>query len=206
MHLLFLAALTLISQSPGISLIQVEPMEFVLEAPRAGDILKGIIQIQGTELAGQITRYEVAFAFAGDTTGTWFLINEGGRPAEDRLLASWDTSQITDGDYRLRLLAVMADGEKRELIVPDLRVRNYTPVESIAIPTDQSVSTEEAGAESVEPTLTPPTPAADTPPVNPGSLTDKDFMKALAGGAGISALVFLLLGLYSSASRRSRRR
>lgn len=206
MHFLFLAVLALIGQSPGTPLIQVDQMEIVIEAPRAGEILKGIIPIQGTELAGQITRYEVAFTYAGDTSDTWFLIDEGGRPAEDGLLTNWDTSRITDGDYRLRLLVVLADGDNRELIVPDLRVRNYTPVEPATIFTDQFVSTEDTGAETVEPTLAAPPITAATPPVNPGSLTDKDFMKALAGGAGVSAFVFLLLGLYSSASRRSRRR
>ncbi len=181
-------------------------MEIVIQAPRAGDVLKGIIQIQGTALADQFTRYEVAFAYADDTSGTWFLIDEGGRPAGDGLLASWDTSRITDGDYRLRLLVVLAGGENRELIVPDLHVRNYTPVEPTVIQTDRFASTEEAGAEAVETTSTSPLTLAATPPVNPGSLTDEDFLKALAGGAGVSALVFLVLGLRSTLSRGSRRR
>ena len=69
---------------------------------------------------------------------TWFLIAQGSQPVENGLLASWDTSLITDGDYRLRADQVVGWIVER-LLLPNIRVRNYTVVETKVIPAELTV-------------------------------------------------------------------
>ncbi len=206
MPLLLLAIFSLTAQPSDFLTFQGDQAVISLTNPRPGEVLKGIIQILGTVQAEQFGRYEVSFAYAGDPTGTWFLIAEGSQPVQDGLIASWDTSQITDGDYRLRVLVTLAGGSTREWIIPDLRVRNYTPIEPTETRPADNTAAPQVSALMSEPTIPASTDTPAAPLTNSGSLTEKEFLRTLGCGASASLLLFLIFGLYLALASRARRR
>jgi len=164
----------------------------VIVSPQKGEVIQGVVTIRGSSNETGFLSSEVDFSYSGDTTGTWFLIAHGSQPVNSDILATWDTTTITDGNYNLRLRINLNDGTYLDAIVPDLRVRNYTPVET---PTPAPTA--------IQPTLTPtetltPTPfPSPTPfPANPAVLTSTDISNSLAYG-GLGALMILfVLGIY----------
>jgi len=143
-----------------------------LTSPQPGQVVSGLLTLSGTADHPAFNRYELSFAYAEDTTDTWFSIGE---PVDTRVidgrLALWDTSTITDGDYSLRLRVWLQDGRSLEAVVPGIRVRNYSsdPVIPTAVPPEAghplptpTVPGAQAGIES--PAQPPPTePAAPSP-------------------------------------------
>jgi hypothetical protein len=170
----------------------------VIDTPRQGDVLQGIVTIKGSSNIKGFQSSEVAFAYSGDTTGTWFLIATGNQAIEQDTLATWDTTTITDGNYDLRLRISLTDGSFMDALAPNLRVRNYTAVETpTPAPTAQ------------QPTLTPtitltstPFPSPTAVPLNPAVLTPLDLSRSLAYG-GLAAVLFLIiLAIYFGLRRR----
>jgi hypothetical protein len=182
--ILFLAALAVRSVAA-----QGQP---AIVSPQQGDVLQGVVAIRGSNNAAGFLSSEIDFAYAGDTTGTWFLIATSSQPVDSDTLATWDTTTITDGNYSLRLQVFLSDGTHLDAIIPNLRVRNYTPIET---PTPAPTA--------VLPTLTPtitltPTPfPSPTPlPANPALLTSTDISISLGYG-GLGAVIFIIVvGIY----------
>jgi hypothetical protein len=182
-----------------------------ITSPETGTALQGIVAIIGnTELGGFIS-FEVTFGYASDTTGTWFLIAEGEEPVDNNLLAEWDTTTLTDGQYNLRLTVFQQDGRREHFIVHDLRIRNYSPIETHT-PTPTITTTPSgdilAGTDIV-PTITPtgeikaPTPTSL--PQNPLEISGGDISNSLLRGIAGAFALFLLAGLYISIQRLFRR-
>ncbi len=200
--------------------LQPTPQPTGLPAPQAaiftptdGDALQGVINIQGTSALPGFRAAEVAFAYQANPTGTWFLINQNPQPVEDGTLAVWDTTTITDGEYRLRLQVFFEDGQVAEQITSGLRVRNYTPVET-SVPVPQNVEpqpdqpAQPSGRPTPVPTITPaadfqPAPPdaqpRDPAPTNPAVITRGDLESYAARGVlvvfGALLLSLLYLGL-----------
>jgi hypothetical protein len=177
-------------------LAQVRP-EIV--SPRPGEALQGRVTITGASNAIGFASYELAFAYPSDPTGTWFLIAQSERPVQEGTLGEWDTTLVTDGNYTLRLRVFLDDGSSLEVLVPDVRVRNYTPVET---PT--------AGPAPVFPTRTPfafapslPGPTSTPLPVNPAALTSERLRAGLGYGALAMLSLLILLSAYLFLRRRS---
>lgn len=139
---------------------QMQPV--AITSPHPGDILQGMVNLEGvTDIPGFRTA-EISFAYQNDPTQTWFLIQELSQPVAGGLLAAWDTTTITDGDYRLRLQVFLQDGQVVEAISEGVQVRNYTPVETVAptvVPPAQGISTEIAPAVAAAPVI----PASSQP-------------------------------------------
>jgi hypothetical protein len=135
---------------------------------------------------------EIAFAYVTGTKGTWFVIAASDQPVENGTLASWDTTHIADGDCNLRLRVILTDGSHLDAMVPGLRVRNYTPVET---PTPASLPSQATQTPSAVPAATPyPTP---TPlPPNPVELTPTNVWKSIGYGGLGAVLLFIILGIY----------
>ncbi|MBI4730624.1 MAG: hypothetical protein HY781_00530 [Chloroflexi bacterium] len=169
-------------------------------SPRPGEALQGMVTITGTSDVVGFTSYEITFAYPDDLTGTWFLISQSSQPVQDGTLTVWDTTTITDGNYVLRLLVFLDDGTSLEVRVPDLRVRNYTPVET-ATPGPTSV----AGTATL-PVVTPaiPLPTSTQFPPNPAALTPSRILTSLGYGALAAVAGIALLGVYAALRRRSR--
>jgi hypothetical protein len=110
---------------------QVTPVpDIVIVDPQPGQALKGVVAIMGRTTLSSFRSAEVLFGYTNDPSQTWFLIAESASPVEAGLLAEWDTSTLTDGNYTLRLVVNRTDGSRVVVIVPGLRVRNYSPVET----------------------------------------------------------------------------
>jgi hypothetical protein len=154
--------------------------------PQPGQVISGLVTIEGSAAHPSFIAYELSFAFDLDPTETWFPIMDAIQtPVTDDRLGIWDTTNITDGDYRLRLRVLLKNGNALEAIVPGLRVRNYTPVE---VATAQQPAATPTYSPSV-PTSTPrPTPIPI--PEYEGS---SRVMRAFVIG-GIAGVVILLLG------------
>lgn len=198
-------------------------------SPAADAVLQGVVPILiHTDVAG-FESAEVAFTYAGDATGTWFALYESNQPLAGAVALEWDTGAITDGDYTLRLMIALSDGNTQSVQTTGLRVRNYSAVETVtpiaAVPTaapdltavpatsqppapatatvGTQVATETLAATA---TFTPPAvETGATQPANPAELAPEQVSWSAARG-GIAALgVFALAGIYWSLRRLGKR-
>ena len=189
MRLLMLAFALLIGRSQVLLTPQIDH-------PRSGEALQGVVIISGSTDISGFSSAEISFSYASDNavdTRSWFLIQTANEPVSNAAIAIWDTTTIADGLYDLRVEVILANGNRVNTIVKNLRVRNYTPVET---------SVPQSG--SVDPTreVPSPTPAgsgqASPQPVqqNTLELTPDHFMRNLYLGVLAGAGSLALLGIY----------
>jgi hypothetical protein len=165
-----------------------------IRQPSAGQSVSGVVSIVGTASHPAFESYELAFGFDPDPTDTWFAIGEAlDTPVIDGRLAIWDSSGISDGAYRIRLLVHLQGQDPLEAIVSGIQVRNYTPTEVPAAAAAVAATPIAAGelpqaAAAVEDRVTPPDP----------------FDRALARGIGLGAGLLLAFALYAVLAPRLR--
>lgn len=180
-----------------------EALLVIINSPVNGQALKGNVSITGSTAIENFNSAELSFAYSDNPTDTWFLIQVSTEPVRKGTLATWDTSTITDGLYDLRLLVVRQDGEPITYVVEQLRVRNYTPIEtntptpvtptSTPLPGDTPVPTE-----TPTPTESPIPPTVTNLPPNPAQITRQDLGFSLGKGALFTLGLFALIGIYLS--------
>lgn len=172
-----------------------------IAAPASGETLRGLVSVMGTSAADGFATSELSFAYASDSTSSWFLIYQTDQPVTDGLLAAWDTTLVTDGDYHLRLRVILQDGSILESLVTGLRIRNQLPTET---PAPTSTPEPTATTEFIPPsTPLPPTPQSaptstrlptPTPlPPNPASLTDSQIYAFLLRAILATFLAFIVV-------------
>jgi hypothetical protein len=173
-----------------------------ITTPSSGAVLRGPVNITGDNQvqAGVFSYSEVAFAYADDPTGTWFLISATDQIVDGGTLAIWDTRRITDGDYSLRLRVYLQDGNTVDVTVTNLHVRNDAAA-STATPPVASEDLPTLAAALPTSTLEPApvtsaffTPAP--PPGNPASLTDGSVLSTFRRGAIFALIAFILIGIF----------
>jgi len=160
--------------------------------PVAGEAVQGVVTLEGTANHPAFDRFDLAFAYDVDPTGTWFTIvdEDRSRVVEGRL-AVWDTNGITDGEYSLRLRVWPAEGEPLVTIVRGVRVRNYTRAET---PTPGPSSE----APIATPTLAPATVTPTPPPVAvPVSKRGSRVYEALLAGGILAVTILAAAGVYA---------
>jgi hypothetical protein len=184
--------------------------EIAIGYPIPGQALQGLVRITGILQVEGFIYAELDFAYQNDPRDTWFVIWHSDRVPDGQMLAEWDTTTLTDGDYELRL-TVKTETNELESLVSGLRVRNYSPIETDTpqptatpaqqdAPQDTSVPAPTATASE---TPIPPTP---TPlPTNPAELTPEDVTTSLGRGALAAIGIFALLGLYQLVRKSIRR-
>jgi hypothetical protein len=101
-----------------------------ISSPVTGQRLQGVVAIIGSTDVDGLESYTLDFSYGDDQTHTWFVIATGARRLAGDELARWDTRQVTDGDYRLRLRLVLQGSDSKRYIVEDVRVRNYTATDT----------------------------------------------------------------------------
>jgi hypothetical protein len=180
------AALDVLAQDPQV----------IIDAPASGEALQGVVSVSGSTKVEGFQVAEIAFAYQSDPTATWFLIQQSSTAVTKGPLASWDTTTITDGMYKLRVQVFLNDGQVLEYEVNGLRVRNYTAIET---------STPAATITGPEqPTLTPsPLPdyqavavTAVPLPTNPAQLSQAHLQRSAAQGAGLVVAITILAVVY----------
>ncbi len=133
---LLLARLTGVKQELSFIFQQDNPGHGEISMPISGQLVQGAVIIRGNTSVAGFLSYEIDFAYASDPAKSWFLVQESTSPVLESILAVWDTSVITDGDYNLRFLINQAGNGQEIIEITHLHVRNYTPIETqIAAPT-----------------------------------------------------------------------
>ena len=170
-----------------------------ITAPAANDVLRGQVNIIGSTNLPDFVSAQLDFAYASDSTGTWFPIQALSQPVFDSPLYTWDTTTITDGDYTLRLRVFLADGSFQEVTVPVSLQNDVAPATPTSLPptaTPESVGvlipTPFLLAASPTPT-SPPRPTPTPLPANPVSLNSTTVLASLGRGA------LVILGLFAFA-------
>ena len=181
-------------------------------SPLPGQALQGSVLIAGNTVVDGFQSAELSFSYANDSTDTWFLIQEYSAPVSDNALALWDTSTISDGNYRLRLAVTKSDGSQESALVPGLRVRNYTPIETdtpAPVPPAATPLPQETRPASATPIPTQtPTRILSTPtplPPNPAVLSTQQVFASIFKGILATLGLFALGGLYQAARSLRRR-
>ena len=165
-----------------------------IEYPEPGDMLQGVIIVLGDTDVYGFHSSEISFSYSLDTATEWFLIHSSTEPINNGTLAVWDTTTITDGTYQLRVLVHLDNGQDIETIVPKLRVRNYTTIETdTPIPEEQFASTEVIIPATPQSTIMPtPKPLYQ----NPAQVTLEELRAGLIKGMIVSAIIAGLIAAY----------
>lgn len=163
-----------------------------ITTPLPGDVLQGTLEVVGSSDITGFVSAELTFSYVDDPTGTWFLITMLNQPVLNQVLATWDTSNITDGNYNLRLRVFLTDGNIIDILVSNLRVRNYTPVET---PTPAPTVPQATLLPTI--TLTPtPFPTPTDLPHNLAVLSPIDVSSSIMYGGLAACLLFIIVGIY----------
>ncbi len=101
-----------------------------LDTPHAGQALQGMVEVTGSTDLPDFESAELSFTYDREQPDTWFWLADMTEPVGSGSLAGWDTNELTDGNYRLRLVVARVDGSSEQVDVRGLRVRNTTPVET----------------------------------------------------------------------------
>jgi hypothetical protein len=171
-----------------------------VNSPRPGDVLRGVVEVQGTVPGENLGSYDVSFGYADDVSDSWFIISTGQAEVTNGVLAEWDTTAIADDIYRLRVQVFYQEGDPEVIIVENLRVRNYTPVETRTAEPGKPIEVNPVSTN----TTAPEKPAATPLARNPMEIKQEEFTKSILSGAGISAAVLLILG-FRALIRKHRR-
>ena len=198
----------------------------IISTPASNAIVRGIVDISGSADYPSFQFYVVEFSPEPVSNNQWQIIGEvGENPVINGRLTTWDTTQVPDGSYTLRLRVVRLDGNYSEFFSQQVVVANTQPV-----PTDTPTATPEGTQEAevpptVTPTSLPPTasiiieqPVVETPTPRPiptlPPLEDPDdatsFIPTISGfsmtplrsaciyGSGLMLSIFLFFGFLSA--------
>jgi hypothetical protein len=166
----------------------------LIYSPQPGQAVQGIVPIDVSIIVPDLDMVVLEFRYQDHPTDTWFQLLQTGDPIEDGILAQWDTTTITDGEYDLRLVA-FTGLQQYEYLVSGLRVRNYTPVET-ETPTPSTQAEAGTPVSTLTPTRTVLAPTLTPLPTNPAVFTPQQFGGSMGVGAGVVLVLFILIGAY----------
>lgn len=199
----------------GLTIVRLEAappqQESIITSPRDRDVVRGVLVIKGTATTHDFWKYEIHYAPEPNPTDQWtvLLVNEGeDKQVIDGRLATWDTRQVPDGLYSMRLRVVRKDGNYDEYYVRQISVVNAQPTETpTATPTPEATPTplpptptvviEQPPTATPRPTSTPgPIGVTPEPETETGlNITAQGLSKAFLSGAGATVGLFVLMGL-----------
>jgi hypothetical protein len=178
--------------------------EIQIFSPLPGEAVQGLVQIIGTIDIPGFQSYELAFTFKEGDTQTWFLIAQGDTPVIQGVLGEWDTTVLTDSIYDLLVRVHLQNGEVNDILIEDIRVRNYSPIETPTPAPTQESSQEDTPTpqptEEAEPTAQP-TPTEI--PVNPASVDSEQIITAIKRGGIFGAVLIAIVLLITRPKRKS---
>ena len=176
-----------------------------ISSPQSGQVLRGKVEITGNLGIPNFSSAELAFGYAPEggasspaDLSAWFTIQTFSQPIKNAALAVWDTTQITDGDYTLRLRVFLQDGTSQDVFVSNLKILNDVPLPTNT-PTATIVPTTTnpppvRNEQTVVPTITYPSP---TPlPSNPASVTTTSIYSTFARGGLLVLGLFFVFGVF----------
>ncbi len=176
----------------------------VITSPQANAELRGQVIITGTINLVNFSYAELAFSYAGDNTGTWFIIETNNQPIENGSIGVWDTTSISDGIYNLRLRVYLLDGSFQETAAANIQVKNDTLPATVTPTSTQTPPPNATNAPLPTPIPVTVTPIFPTPiplPANPASINESQISSYLQRGAVVTLVLFLLIGLITRIRR-----
>jgi hypothetical protein len=200
----FLAAILIISSMSMLALqsaVQGVPGFAEISSPRQGEVVNGIITIQGTADHPTFEAYELEFSYDPNPTNTWFPITEPiHTPVQEEGLALWDTRSITPGTYQIRLRVHPEGGQTIEALMADIRVGMEAETSQ-----DLDVSGQdqlgELESDQVESTIIQP----DDSEIPDEPMTPTETLwRLLIVGALTATLLLITFGLYTTMRPRVR--
>lgn len=135
----------------------------VITTPTTNAVVRGVISIRGSAVHPNFDRFQVAYAREPVVRNDqWITI---GIERRDQVvngeLAIWDTTQVPDGSYRLRLRVIRTDGNYGELEVKQIVIGNAIPIDTPTLETEALIQQPPAGSPRLVTATS--TPIADTP-------------------------------------------
>jgi hypothetical protein len=193
----------------------------IISSPASNAVIQGVVQITGSADHPSFQFYVVDIAPEPHANDQWGTIGAThGSAVVNGVLETWDTTQVPDGSYSIRLRVVRLDGNYSEYFTQQVVVSN-TQVVPTNTPVAETPLDTAPAAPTVTPTALPPTPtivieqpvvATPTPRVVPTSAPlanpdeEQSVIPTVTGfsfvplndaclyGAGIMLGVFLLFG------------
>lgn len=168
-------------------------------SPKTDEAIQGSVEVVGTVTGIGFQFAEVSFQNAEAVQDTWFLIDQINQVVVDDVLVRWDTNALADGLYHIRVTAFFEDGHQIESVVKNLRIRNYTAIETATSDQGMSVNPEIQQTPTIlSPTKTPVRPTPSPLPPNELALSQDNFIQiavfgGLAGFLGLFIIGFWLL-------------
>lgn len=197
----------------------------VITYPTSGMTISGVVDVTGIATHPNIEWYDVSYAAGAEATGgsQWIpLAQVQGTRVENDVLAAWDTTSVPDGLYCLALTVKgINDPTYYQQFVAHLTVNNAqpvaTPTSEAEMPTPEPAPT--VGVGSTPTPISIEQPATSTPRPSPtleGGEGEEvvtpsaggeeegpsvpfdtgELRNAFCSGAQITAMLFLLWGLY----------
>lgn len=170
----------------------------VISSPGSNQVLQGPVAIVGTTDIPNFASAELDFSYITDETNTKFPIQIMTEPIQNNLLATWDTTTISDGDYLLSLRVFLTDGTFQD-VSTKVQIRNYsalpTPMPTVT-PTELAIQIPTAIL--VVPSATPTSAPLPTPtllPENPAITNANEVYSGFWRGGLIALLISLAIGL-----------
>ena len=173
-----------------------------ITSPEKGAVVEGVVEIRGSVPEDGFSSAELQYAYSQSAVETWFLIKRLDHVVQDDVLASWDTTTITDGLYRIKLVVQNQDGKENEVIVDDVQVSNYSRVQG----QPEGDLPEQTGNTPSAVEVLVATPAPTELISNPASILRQEVRRTVVSGIIFACATLGLLVLYTSIQSRRRRR
>ena len=96
------------------------PGQIMITSPKPGEVIKGSVTLMGTADIPNFGFYKYEFSPLG--TDIWSTILADRNVRQNTKLGPWDTSEVTPGDYYLRLVVIDNQGNSFPPCVVPLRI------------------------------------------------------------------------------------
>lgn len=155
------------------------PASFVshisISYPKPNQAVQGLVKITGSTNIHDFSHATLEFSYQDNPTNTWFPLAQSDQGVVNDLLATWDTSTITDNIYNLKLTVTTKSNQVFTYSVEGIRVRNYSPIET---DTPAPLSTRSEVMITNVPTLQHVVSFTPTPfPTNPATIQPSDLIR-----------------------------
>ena len=132
--------------------IHTRPPRVEVTQPRDGDLVEGIVPVYGSARMDDFDHYEVQYGI-GDNPIGWGPVAWQNLVLEDAVLSTWDTRELRNGLYSLRV--VVFDHHGNNAASPAVRVRILNPTPTPTGTATPSPTPTETQTPTVSPTHSP---------------------------------------------------